>query len=120
MSLGRLVRLLIEDGGRIIRPTAYTQEVGAVVPRRFPHFDKLESRDEERARWFLFLAELDVNDDRDKLPPVENGYTIRLLVGADDGTARSFEVDIAWDGDPRLSAEEVLASALDRLAVREV
>lgn len=70
--------------------------------------------------WYLYLAELDLNDDRDKLPPIEGGYTIRLLVGADDGAARSFEVDIAWDGDPSQSAEEVLASALDRVAVRNV
>jgi hypothetical protein len=66
----------------------------------------------------LWLAELDINDDRDKLPPIENGYTIRLIVGADDGAGRAFEVDISWDGDPKLTANEVLASALGRLAVR--
>jgi hypothetical protein len=60
-----------------------------------------------------------VTDDRDKLPPVEGGYTIRLL-GADDGAARAFEVDIAWDSNPRQSPDEVLASALDHLVVRSV
>jgi hypothetical protein len=51
---------------------------------------------------------------------VDGGYVIRLLVGADDGAARTFEVDIDWNGDPALSPQEVLASALDHLAVREV
>jgi hypothetical protein len=120
VSLGRLIRVLVEDDGTMRRPESYTQRVGEVVPRRFPHFEELDAKDEERARWFLYVGELDVNDDRDKLSPVEDGYTIRLLVGADDGAARAFEVDIAWNGDGKLSAEEVLASALDRLAVREV
>lgn len=121
VSLGRLIRVQVDDDGGVFRADVYTQSLSAAMgARRFPHFDKLEPDDERDARWFLYLAELDVNDDRDKLRPVENGYVIRLLVGADDGAARSFEVDIAWDGDPQLSAEEVLASALDHLAVREV
>jgi hypothetical protein len=122
VSLARLIRVLVEDDGGIRRPDTYTQTIGATGPgpRRFPHLDDVPPRYEETACWYLYLAELDVNDDRDKLPPVENGYTIRLLVGADDGAARAFEVDLSWVGDPRLSAEEVLASALDHLAVREV
>jgi hypothetical protein len=117
--------------GRLIRVVAFE---GKIIPRgagKLPHFELVEPPDEREGvdvgegresevRWFLYLAELNLNDHRDKLPPVENGYTIRLLAGADDGAARSFEVDIAWDGDPKLSAEEVLASALDRLALREV
>lgn len=51
---------------------------------------------------------------------MEGGYVIRLLVGADDGAARTFEIDIDWDGDAALSPDQVLASALDHLAVREV
>ena len=120
VSLGRLIRVVTYDG--------------KIVPRGFgdlPHFELAEPPDEREGvdvgegresevRWFLYLAELNLNDHRDKLPPVEDGYTIRLLAGADDGAARSYEVDIAWDGDPKLSADEVLASALDRLAVRDV
>jgi hypothetical protein len=64
-----------------------------------------DTQPKDAVGWYLFLAELDVTDDRDKLPPVEGGYTIRLL-GADDGAA-----DIAWDGNPRQSPDEVLASA---------
>lgn len=60
---------------------------------------------------------LDINDDRDKLPPVDDGYRIRLVAGADDGAARVFHIDINWDGDPALTPEQVMASALDRLAV---
>jgi hypothetical protein len=45
---------------------------------------------------------------------------LRLLVGADGGAARGFEVDIDWDGDPALRPAEVLASPLDHLAVRNI
>ena len=98
---------------------AARQDFGsAPAPRQFPHI-ALDSGLLANA-WYLDLGELDVNDDRDKLKPIDGGYTIRLLVGADDGAARRFDVDIAWDGNPKLSPEEVLASALDHLAVREV
>jgi hypothetical protein len=129
VSLARLIRVRLDDDGNISRPERWVTTPGGLglsrfpqgpntlvlTPLSFPHFP-----DGEAEGWYLFLAELDVNDDRDKLPPVEGGYTIRLLVGADDGAARAFEVDISWDGNPALTPEEVLASALDRLAVREV
>jgi hypothetical protein len=119
VSLGRLIRVAADDEGRIWRPETWTKDVGSPPgPRKFPHV--AHDSGLLASAWYLYLAELDVNDDRDKLKPVEGGYTIRLLVGADDGAARSFEVDIAWDGDPELGPEEVLDSALDRLAVREV
>jgi hypothetical protein len=71
--------------------------------------------------WHLKLTiGFDINDHRDKLPAVDGGYVIRLLVGADDGAARRFDVDINWDGDPTLTPVQVLDSALDKLAVREV
>ena len=125
VSLGQLIRVRLADDGAIARPVQWTQTVGPggpgppgmpqPGPPGFPHFPQ-----EDAAGWYLYLAELDLNDNRDKLPPVKDGYTIRLLVGADDGAARAYEVDIAWDGDPKLTPDEVLASALDRLAVREV
>jgi hypothetical protein len=105
VSLGTLIRVRIA----VAEPERLERRA------EFPHFP-----DEGAVGWYLFLAELNVNDDRDKLKPVKDGYTIRLLVGATDGAARSFEVDIAWDGNPSLSPEEVLASALEHLAVREV
>lgn len=72
----------------------------------------------EADAWYLKLTiGLDINDDRDKLPPVDDGYFIHLLVGAEDGAARTFNVHIDWDGNPDLSPDDVLTSALDRLAV---
>ncbi len=62
--------------------------------RAFPHFardedfTRLAPRMSMNATWFLRLAlafDLDIFDDRDKLPPVKNGYAVRLLVGASDG-----------------------------------
>jgi hypothetical protein len=68
--------------------------------------------------WYLRLTiGLDINDDRDKLPPVERGYSIKLIVGADDGAARRFKVYIDWLGDPGQTPHQVLASALGQLAV---
>jgi hypothetical protein len=98
VSLGRLIRVAVHDDGQIWRPDTYTKELGSAPgPRKFPHI--AHDSGLEASAWYFYLAELDVNDDRDKLKPVEGGYTIRLLVGAGDGAARSFEVDIAWDGD---------------------
>jgi hypothetical protein len=72
----------------------------------------------EADAWYLKLAiGIDINDNRDKLPPYDDGYVVRLLVGADDGAARSFTVHLDWDGDPDLRPDEVLRSALGRLAV---
>jgi hypothetical protein len=69
--------------------------------------------------WYLKLTiGLDINDNRDKLHPVDDGYVFRLLVGADDGAARTFEVYLDWDGNPDLEPAEVLDSALDHLAVK--
>jgi hypothetical protein len=115
--------------GKLRRPQVISTETGQQV-RYVPHF----ATDEDYGRiayaagpmngaWFLRLAlayQLDIFDDRDKLPPVESGYVIRLLTGAEDGPARSFAVHINWNGDPKLSAAEVLGSALDHLHVEEV
>lgn len=68
--------------------------------------------------WYLKLTiGLDIIENRDKLQPFEDGYLIRLLVGADDGAARVFRVHIDWDGDPDQSPQAVLRNALEHLAV---
>ena len=52
----------------------------------------------EADAWYLKLTiGLDINDNRDKLRPEDDGYVINLLVGAEDGAARSFTVSINWD-----------------------
>ena len=86
------------------------------------HFvSERDYRSGEADAWYLRLTlafGLSIGDDRDKLPPEDDGYVIRLLVGADDGPARTFNVHIDWNGDPELEPEQVLRSALDRLGGR--
>lgn len=57
-------------------------------------------------------------DDRDRLSP--GVWSIRLIVGAEDGDARTYEVEVSWGGDPAQSADDILASALSGLSVRRV
>jgi hypothetical protein len=59
-------------------------------------------------------AELDILNDRDKLPPGD--LVIRLLLGADDGDAQEYDVHVAWSGDAA-DGKTVLAEALNRLQV---
>jgi hypothetical protein len=87
-----------------------------------PHYARDEDYEDydDVEGWYLRLAlafGLDMNDDRDKLPPVKGGYVIRLLVGADDGAARKFKVHIDWNGDADQRPDEVLTSALEHLEV---
>lgn len=116
IGFGRLIRVRIDDNGKLMRPSG---GIGAIV-RGWPHFKDDSEGDPPAVGWYLWLDlafAQSLHDDRDKLPPVESGYIIRLLIGADDGAARKFDVHINWDGDPKLNADEVLASALDHLAV---
>jgi hypothetical protein len=130
ITLGYFIRAPRDAKGKLRRPREINTDTGQEV-RYLPHF----ATDDDYARvagpraapmngaWFLRLAlafELDIFDDRDKLAPVKSGYAIRLLVGADDGAARPFEVHINWESDANLSAKEVLRSALDHLHVHEV
>jgi hypothetical protein len=102
------------DDGRIEREERYTQTVGAAIePGPVRHFP-----DAPDARWHLHLDLADaywITDERDWLPP--GSWTIRLIVGADDGDAHAYEVDLAWAGDEP-DSEAVLSAALDRLKVR--
>ena len=52
------------------------------------------------ATWHLHLALAGVvpGDHRDWLPPTEQGYVVRLVIGADDGGARRYDVRLQWDG----------------------
>jgi len=58
-----------------------------------------------------------ISNFREILPPRPSGYTVRLLVGADDGAARRFDVDVNWDGD---AADPAAALESVQLAVREM
>jgi hypothetical protein len=68
--------------------------------------------------WHFFLelaGNLELTDNRDWLPP--GAWTVRLIVGADDGDAHAYEVDLAWAGNER-DPRAVLNAALDSLQVR--
>jgi hypothetical protein len=75
--------------------------------------------DNPSASWCLALAlhGLDIADDRDKLPQGE--WILQLLIGADDGDAQRYEVDVTWSAEAP-TVDAVLAEALGRLAVRKV
>jgi hypothetical protein len=51
------------------------------------------------ARWLLRLGlpdDFHIKDQREYLEP--GRYTVRLVVGADEADARSYDVDVEWDG----------------------
>jgi hypothetical protein len=56
-----------------------------------------------------------ISNFREILPAKPNGYTVRLLIGADDGAARRFDVDVNWN-EQAPDAKAALASVA--LAVR--
>lgn len=75
---------------------------------------------QEGGKWHLRLelaAGFSIADNREWLPP--GRWIIRVVVGADDGDARTYEIDLAWDADAP-GADDVLSSALNQLAVRAV
>ena len=50
----------------------------------------------KRGRWELKLAlafDLAIADQREWLPPRQDGYVVRLVVGADDGAAHNYDID---------------------------
>jgi hypothetical protein len=51
--------------------------------------------------WYRFILEMHGRSlfiGREFLPPVPGGYTARLIVGADEGDARVFDVQFSWMG----------------------
>lgn len=71
------------------------------------------------AEWqfrFALAFDLQLVDQREWLRPVQDGYMVQLLVGADDGAARTYEVDIDWNGNAA-TAQDALDSV--EVAVRE-
>jgi hypothetical protein len=81
----------------------------------------LATKAAERENTWRLKLELPGNfmltDGRDVLDP--GAWTIRLIVGADDGDARTYELDIAWKAD-HPDAQAALDYVLDHLAVRRV
>lgn len=120
ITLGYFIRVRRDESrGGLLRPTGVDEQGRQVVG--LPHWARAEDwgKPDVEGWYFKFALHpgLDINDDRDKLPPVDDGYVIRLLVGADDGRARTFKVHLDWDGDPMLQPQQVLDSGLKHLAV---
>ena len=116
IALGRLYRAPHDDKGKLKRPILQNPVTGR-NELGLPHFP-----DDPTGHWYLKLDlafDLDILDDRDKLEPRTGGYVIQLVVGADDGDARRYEVDIDWDGDAE-TPDVALQSALEHLAVRSL
>lgn len=117
VGLGQFRRVRVNPDGKLERAEVYTQTVGAIgEPAGVVHFPDLAAAPD--ARWHLHLELADayeIVDERDWLPP--GAWTVRLIVGADDGDAHAYEVDVAWAGDES-DGEAVLKAALDRLEVR--
>ena len=64
--------------------------------------------------WFRFTLAMHARRQfigREFLPPKGGGYTTRLTVGADEGKARTFDVEFDWIGDAP-TAEAALGSLL--------
>jgi hypothetical protein len=120
IGLGKLIRVHLDEEGKLVRPIYMVGLSPGGIG--IPHIEPDNPTQYGATGWYLWLDlafAQDISDDRDKLPPVEGGYLIRLLIGADDGAARTFNVHIDWDADPNLDADAVLASALEHLAVVE-
>jgi hypothetical protein len=121
VGLGRFRRVRVDpDDGLREREERYTQDLTAasvamtIGPAPIRHF-----ADAPDARWHLHLEladEYEIVDERDWLAP--GSWTIRLIVGADDGDAHAYDVDVAWAGDEP-DGEVVLKAALDSLKVRQ-
>jgi hypothetical protein len=59
--------------------------------------------------------ELNVADYREYIPPGK--WIVDLIVGADDGSARAYEVHVAWLGD-ELDPATALEYLLDHLEIK--
>lgn len=73
---------------------------------------------DQGGRWqFRLGIELTIADYREYIPPGE--WIVRLTMGADDGSARTYDVHIAWRDD-EANPRAALDSLLDHLVVERV
>jgi len=107
VGIGRFMRVKLDDEGKLVR--GLTAGPTAVV---------IHHPDDADAIWYLHLelaSGWTIVDGRDWLDPGE--WTLCLLVGADDGDAHAFELDLAWEGDEP-NGDALLSYVLDHLGVR--
>lgn len=115
VGVGRFVRVRTDGAGHLLHREVYVKTPGGVTAQSevatFPT--------DPDATWYLRF-EFDVwrvTDDRDWLAPDE--WTLRFLVGADDGDSHACELSVAWKGDEP-DSEAVLHAALESLTVKRV
>jgi hypothetical protein len=118
VSFGRFVRVRVNPDERLEREERYRTDLSQTPPGPGPirHFPDAQAAPD--ARWHLHLELADaaaIVDERDWLEP--GRWIVRLIVGADDGDAHAYEVDVAWAGDEPDGAA-VLKAALASLEVR--
>ncbi len=84
---------------------------GAERPFSFGRFYQAESHElgdgtrsvtpKNGGQWHMHLelpGEYQIGDGRDWLTP--GAWTVRLIIGADDGDARTYDVEVSWDATP--------------------
>lgn len=91
------------------RETHYSQDLARGQRPQVRHFPDVATAPD--AEWHLHLELADnfeLTDERDWLRP--GSWRVRLIVGADDGDAHSYLVDVAWKGDEP-DADSTVSSA---------
>lgn len=106
VGLGQFFRIRRDAEGRVWREAGH---IATYAPS------------DQEAAWCMHLelaGGFSITDDRDWLSP--GAWSIRLIVGAEDGEARIYEIGLSWGGDPKQTADDILASAMSGLKVRRV
>lgn len=65
-------------------------------------------------KWYLELRiGFTIGDGRHELPPLADGYIVQLTVGAEEGSAQTYEVRVNWTQEgppPQKALDSVLAT----------
>jgi hypothetical protein len=82
------------------------------VPTNDPDLKNPATIINKGGKWQFRLAlahNLFIGDQREYLAPTQEGYLVRLELGADDGKARKYDIHLKWDGSAK-DAEAALES----------
>jgi hypothetical protein len=112
IDFGSLVPLHRGPDGKLLSSPVASDAEGRTLTRAVPL--------SAGGRWEFHLGlafGLVIADYREFLPAGE--WVVRLTIGADDSSPRTYDVDVAWRGDEP-TGREALDAILSHLAVREV